>query len=72
MQTPESVRARMQKIAQDVADDLPKGYGFFVLCFKFGDSTQPCEYVSNARRKDVVAAMQDFIQRNPIQDPSLN
>jgi hypothetical protein len=72
MQTPESVRARMQAVARDVSKHLPAGYGFFVLCFKFGSTNDPCEYVSNARRQDVIEAMREFLLRNPIQDPSLN
>lgn len=67
----EPVRAKMQAIAKGVDGILPKGYGFFVLCFQFG-VPGPVEYASNARREDVVEAMKEFIELNPMQDPSKN
>ena len=67
------VKMRMQAIAKAVERELPPGYGFFVLCFKFhAPPGAHGEYVSNARRKDVVATMKDFIERNPMTDQELN
>ena len=57
----------MQAIAKAVQAELPEGYGFFVLCFPFyAPAGTSGEYVSNARRQDVVATMKDFIERNPM------
>lgn len=33
----DNVRSRMQAIGKAVEKELPKGYGFFVLCFPFND-----------------------------------
>ena len=69
----ESVRARMQRIARAIDQELPDGYGFFVLCFPFhGPPGSAAEYASNGRRRDVVAAMKEFIKRNPMTEPELN
>jgi hypothetical protein len=69
----ESVRARMQAIARAIDDELPDGYGFFVLCFPFNMPPDArAEYASNAKRKDVVAAMKEFIKRNPMTEPEKN
>jgi hypothetical protein len=65
------VRARMQAIARDVKSELPPGYGFFVLCFPFNAAGR-VEYVSNGNRADVVQAMKEFIERNPMQEPEKN
>jgi hypothetical protein len=62
----------MQAVGKAVAAELPAGYGFFVLAFPFLKKDAACEYVSNGKREDVVAAMRDFIKRNPIQKESLN
>lgn len=65
------VRARMQAIARGVNSELPPGYGFFVLCFPFGTSGR-VEYVSNGTRADVIKAMKEFIERNPMPEPGQN
>jgi hypothetical protein len=60
----------MQAVGRAVDRELPEGYGFFVLCFRFNaPEGTPGEYVSNAKRKDVVATMREFIERNPMQEP---
>jgi glutathione S-transferase len=63
---------RMQAIGKAVEAELPRGFGFFVLCFAFNEPDANAQYVSNASRKDVVEAMQDFIKRNPMQEPGRN
>lgn len=63
----DNVRARLQSIAQAIDERLPKGHGFFLLAFPFNaPPTAQGEYVSNARREDVVAAMKRFVERNPM------
>ena len=60
------VRARMQAIGKAVANELPPGHGFFVLCFPFNDPNAQGEYVSNGQRADMLATMKNFIKRNPL------
>ena len=66
------VRSRMQAIAKSINEKLPEGYGFFVLCFRYNQKGGRVEYASNAQREDVVRAMQEFIDRNPMQKPERN
>jgi len=55
----DQVRARMQKFGRLIDRDLPFGWGFVILCFPFGEGRM--NYVSNAKRADVVRAMYEFI-----------
>lgn len=55
-------KGKMQKIAQKVQDELPEGFGFIVLTFKFNEKGQMI-YISNANREDVVEAMKEFIKK---------
>lgn len=66
------IRSRMQAIAKDVEKHLPKGHGFFVLCFPFNDPNARGEYASNAKRADVISTMKNFIDRNPMQEIGKN
>lgn len=59
-----SVRADMQAMGRAVGSLLPEGWGFFVLCFKFGDNDVKVQYVSNGAREEILRAMQEFIDRN--------
>ena len=58
----EFVKGKMQGIAKKVQDELPEGFGFVVLAFKFNEKGQML-YVSNANREDVVTSMQEFIEK---------
>lgn len=58
----ELVKSKMQTIARKVDEELPKGYGFIVLGFKFDDAGEMI-YVSNTDRQDVVKAMKEFIDK---------
>lgn len=55
----EKQRAAMN-IAARALGEMFKGYGFALLVFEFGDSGR-MNYVSNARREDMIAAMKEFI-----------
>jgi len=67
------VRARMQRIARQVDNLLPPGYGFVVFCFAFNAPPDARgEYASNGSRADVVKMLQRFIDENPMQTPSRN
>jgi hypothetical protein len=51
----------MQRWAQSLREQLPGGWGFILFAFPFGSEGQ-MNYVSNARREDVVAALREFIE----------
>lgn len=60
----EIVKGRMQKIARKVDEELPRGYGFVVLAFNFGEGKdKEMMYVSNANRQDIVEAMKEWIEK---------
>ena len=54
------VKGKLQGIAKKVDAELPEGFGFVVLAFKFNEKGQ-LMYVSNADRADVVNAMEEWI-----------
>jgi hypothetical protein len=56
-----SVEVRMQRWAQSLKQQLPGGWGFILFAFPFGSEGQ-MNYVSNAQRADVVAALREFIE----------
>lgn len=57
----------MQNVGKAVERELPKNTGWFVLAFNFYENPQtPAQYVSNARREDVIKAMHEFLERNPM------
>lgn len=55
-------REKMLALARVLGEEFD-GYGFTLLVFDFGDKGR-MNYVSNARREDVLAAMQEFIAKN--------
>lgn len=60
----EQVKSKMQGIAKNVEAQLPKGFGFVVLTFPFGENEgNLLMYASNADREDVCKAMKEFIQK---------
>ena len=62
------VYARMRAIAKKVEREVP-GFGFIVLVFPFGEGKEDepeCNYISNARREDVLGVMRDFMARTAI------
>jgi len=52
----------MQETAGLIGSVLPPGTGFVLLAFDFGPNGR-LEYVSNAKREDVVKAMIEFIAK---------
>ena len=52
-------RAAMNALAQVLAEQF-SGFGFTLLVFDFGDNGR-MNYISNAKREDMVAAMREFI-----------
>lgn len=62
MSNEEIIKSRMQIIAKKVKEELPDGFGFVVLAFKFNEKGEII-YVSNANREDVVKSMEEFIEK---------
>lgn len=65
MSNEELVKSKLNDIARMVDNELPKGFGFVVLSFKFNAAPYASEmmYVSNANREDVVQAMEEWIEK---------
>ena len=65
MSNDELVKSKLKDIAKMVDNELPKGFGFVVLSFKFNATPYASEmmYVSNANREDVVQAMEEWIEK---------
>lgn len=60
----ELVKESLNKIAMGIDSQIPKNFGFALLCFEFGeDNGRQLLYVSNADRKDIVKAMKEFIEK---------
>lgn len=59
----ENTRAVMQRIARLVDEELPHGWGFFVMCFPFNDGQGRMNYASNARRENVHELMREFLAK---------
>lgn len=60
----EMVKGKMQGIARKVETELPKGFGFVVLAFPFGENEDnEMIYISNANRQDVIESMKEFIKK---------
>lgn len=52
----------MQFLAGYIAKRLGKKYGFCLLVFDFGE-TGRMNYVSNAKREDMIPAIKEFIEK---------
>ncbi len=58
----EQAEGQLHDIGRIIADSLPDGWGFTLLLFEFGAGGSTF-YLSNARRDDMVRALQEFIER---------
>lgn len=56
------IRERLQETARAVAVTLPPNTGFVVLAFDFGPGGR-LEYISNAKREEVIQLMIEFIEK---------
>jgi len=56
-------RDQMQKIGQLVDEELPQGWGFFVMAFPFGELKGRMNFVANGQREDIVKLMKEFIEK---------
>ena len=59
----EKVKGRLKGIAKYVKNELPDGFGFVLLTFKFNaePGISQMMYVSNANREDVILAMEEWV-----------
>lgn len=61
----EYIKGKLQNIAQNIDKELPEGFGFALLTFKFNTKPDTSElmYVANANRQDIVKAMKEWIEK---------
>lgn len=59
------IKGKLQNIAKNIDKELPEGFGFALLTFKFNADPDTSElmYVANADRQDIVKAMEEWIQK---------
>lgn len=69
----ERIRKQLNVLAAILDEGLNEGqqgedrtYGFALLIFRFGQPGETCDvnYISNAEREDMIAAMRFYIQQN--------
>jgi len=58
----EKAEAMLKEIGMLLKAACPPGYGFNLLVFSFGEGGNMF-YTSNARREDMIRAMQEFIAK---------
>jgi hypothetical protein len=65
------VESALRTLAKRISPDVPKGFGFTLMLFSYGQTGLAKEgpagsmfYISSARRDDMVKAMREFISRN--------
>ena len=61
----EYIKGKLQNIAKNIDKELPEGFGFALLTFKFDVELDTSElmYVANANRQDIVKAMKEWIEK---------
>lgn len=58
----EQAELMLNEIGKILKEVCPKGYGFNLLIFSFGEGGNMF-YCSNAQREDMIRAMQEFIAK---------
>jgi hypothetical protein len=54
------MKAILNELGRSIGDRLPPGWGMCLLLFEFnGEATF---YISNARRQDMIKALQEFVR----------
>lgn len=56
------VEAKLKEYGRKFQSELPEGYGFMLMIFKYGEGGD-LFYMSSAERDDVLNTMQEFINR---------
>jgi hypothetical protein len=59
----EDIRKVANDIGRIIGMALPKEYGFALLIFGLGESDGRMNYISNASREDMLAALKELIAR---------
>lgn len=60
----EAVMRLLHEIADSVKEQTPKGWGFTVFLFPYGDATGPGKdtfYISTANREDMIQVLREFV-----------
>ncbi len=57
------IQAKMKDIGKMISSALPKGWGFSLMIFNYGDKGNMF-YISSGKREDMIEAMKEFIERN--------
>ena len=60
--TLEEAENKMQSMARVVENMVPRGWGFAILCFSFGENGF-MNWVSNAPREDMVKALREMADK---------
>lgn len=65
MGSEEYIKRKLKDIAGNIEKELPYGFGFALLTFRFDSEPDTSElmYVSNADRQDIVKAMEEWIEK---------
>lgn len=56
----EELRSLLNTLGRTIGTNLPKGWGFTLLLFSFGDDGATF-YISNASRDTMIPALQEFV-----------
>lgn len=60
------IEGLLNEIGKSLGKKMPKGWGFNLLLFSFGEGGAMF-YISNAQRPDMIAAMKEFIGKQEAQ-----
>lgn len=58
----EEIEVLLKEIGHLIGGKLPKGWGFNLMLFDFGNKGN-LFYISNAERQDVIKTMREFIKK---------
>lgn len=61
--TPQAIKDALTRIGNSIGDALPKGWGFGLLIFTFGEGGL-MSWTSNAQREDMLNSMAEFLRKN--------
>jgi hypothetical protein len=64
----QTIEQQLKAIGRLIDHDLPDGWGFMLFLFSFGEGGSTF-YISNARREDMLEAMQEWIDRQKGRKP---
>lgn len=56
------IQTILNDMGKSIASGLPKGWGFNLLIFSFGEGGSTF-YISNAQRADMISTMKEFIEK---------